>query len=252
MTNRLKIALVIAAFAAFEATALAAPSAEDLYDEGQTAYDGADYTTAITRWAASYELSRESGLLFNLAQAYRLSGDCTSALSTYKRFVTLDPTADQRALTDDLVRELEPKCGGAGRAIGERTVPKLVLSRPSAVSLEREREPGRTLKITGLVTGGAGVASIAVGLALGHHASTLAGEVTRACALSVTCDWSVQKSKDAAGRRDAALGYAFDVIGIAAIVGGVTMYYLGYREGMISISPRTREGGAVITWSGSW
>jgi hypothetical protein len=88
------------------------------------------------------------------------------------------------------------------------------------------------------------------GLALGKHASTLGDEVTSAC--STSCDWEVQKDKDAAGHRDAAIGYTFDVIGIAAIAGGAVMYYLGDRANSVAVSPRPREDGAVVSWSGSW
>ena len=232
----MRFALIIGAIAALETTALAAPTAENLYNEGQAAYDHADYPTAIARWQTAYQLSGESGLLFNLAQARRLSGDCAGALSTYKRFVAIDPTADQHQLALDLARELEPSCGA--RPV-EQPLPAQVNARP-----------GQTLRIAGLVAGGAGVVSIGVGLLLGHHAQALGAEVTTACAVS--CDWTVQKSKDAAGRRDASIGYALDVVGVAAIAGGAVMYYLGDRESPVTVAPRGREGGAVISWSGSW
>jgi tetratricopeptide (TPR) repeat protein len=251
----MRIALVILlALAALEAAARAddptAPTAEILYTEGQAAYDHADYPTAIAKWQASYELSGESTLLFNLAQAYRLSGDCVSAFSTYKRFIAIDPTADQRVLAEDLVRELEPKCGERPTPIVERTGPlPIVVDRPIVHEHERQR-PGRRLKATGLTTGGAGIALLASGLLLGHHASALGDQVTTACASG--CDWSAEKDKDATGRRDATIGYALDGLGAAAIVGGAVLYYLSDHEHGIAVSPRPREGGAVVTWSTSW
>jgi tetratricopeptide (TPR) repeat protein len=238
-----KIALIISVLAALEAASLAddLPTAESLYVTGQAAFDAGDFTIAIAKWRASYELSGESILLFNLAQAYRLSGDCASALSTYKRFVTVDPTADQRPLAEDLARELEPKCG-------ERPAP--IVYRPPVVHEHERERPGRTLKVTGLATSGTGIALLASGLLLGRHGSSLGDEVTRAC--TVSCDWDVQKSKDTAGRRDVAIGYALDAVGVAAIVGGAVLYYLGDHGDGIAVSPRPREGGAVVTWSGSW
>ena len=243
-------ALVLIMLAALKTVALAdpTPTPEDLYAEGQTAYDRADYPNAIAKWRASYELSNAPGLLFNLAQAYRLSGDCVNALSTYKRFITIDPTADQRVLAEDLVRELEPKCGERPTPIVERTTPIPVVDRPSVVH-ERER-PGRRLKATGLATSGTGLALLASGLLLGHHASALGDQVTTACASG--CYWDQQKDKDATGRRDATIGYMIDGLGVAAIVGGAVLYYLGDHASGIAVSPRPREGGAVVTWSGSW
>lgn len=259
MRAALIVIAALAALAALEMTAAADPTAEDHFNAGQQAYDRGDFSAAIGEWQAAYQLSGEIGLLFNLAQAYRLNGDCTSALSTYKKFVTgnsTDPTSEQHKLALDLARELEPKCGVRPAPIVEqyaliveRVVPITVSIIDQSNEHGRERS-GRALKVAGLVTGGAGIASIAIGLGLGHHAQVLADEVTSACAVS--CNWAVQKSKDADGRRDAAIGRALDVAGVAGIAGGAVLYYLGVRQGTITVSPRSREGGAVVSWSGSW
>src|SRR5580765_7736111 len=101
----MKHVLVLVLALIVETTAHADP-AETLYNDGQAAYDHGDYTTAIAKWQVAYDMSREAGLLFNLAQAKRLAGDCVGALETYKLFTTLDPASEQRALTDELVKEL--------------------------------------------------------------------------------------------------------------------------------------------------
>jgi tetratricopeptide (TPR) repeat protein len=235
--------VALAVLAALEIAARAdVPTAENLYDEGQTAYARADYATAIAKWQASYDLSGKSGLLFNLAQAQRLSGDCPRALVAYQKFVEADPdlTSEQHKLAEDFMHELEVTCQTVARTIAEPPI-EVPKTRPTR---------GRELKIAGLVTSGAGATSIVIGLVLGHHAATLGDAVTNAC--STSCDWSAQKSNDAAGRRDATIGYALDTIGAAAIAGGAIMYYLGDRERAFTISPRPREGGAVVSWSGSW
>jgi len=250
----MKIAWVVAAIAALATVAHAQPSAEDLYAEGKAAYDKADYATAITRWEASYALSDEVGLLFNLAQARRLSGDCAGALATYRRFVAADPdpATDQHKLAEDFVRELEPACGvppprdvdpQAKLGGGLNSVGRLNATENQAVN------SGGKLRTAGLATGGVGIAALATGLVLGHHGQAIGDEVTAACATS--CDWGAQKSKDVAGRRDVTIGYVLDAVGVAAIAGGAVMYYLGARGG-VTVSPRPREGGAVVSWSGSW
>ena len=56
-----------------------APTAEQLYHAGQTAYDDKRYDDALAAWQKSYELSHLPALEFNIAQAYRLRGkpgDC--------------------------------------------------------------------------------------------------------------------------------------------------------------------------------
>lgn len=226
------------------------PAAEVLYAQGQIAYARADYVTAIDKWQGAYDLSGESALLFNLAQAYRLSGDCARAIETYRRFVIADPAAGTRALAEDLVRELTSTCV-------KRPEPLVVVKPPTTPSVDaptgkdRGTVPGQTLRIAGLVTGGAGAVSLAIGIAIGHHASRIGAEVTSACAVS--CDWAVQRSKDTAGRRDATIGYALDAVGVATIAGGALMYYLGERT--ITVEPLSAQPGArggIVAWSGAW
>jgi tetratricopeptide (TPR) repeat protein len=253
--------VVVTLIAALRTSAVAAPSAEDLYTEGQAAYDRADYPTAIARWRASYEISGEPGLLFNLAQALRLSGDCPGALSTYRKFVAADPdpTSEQHRLAEDLARELDATCDEPPpisiapveppAAIPARELdPDLDLAIHLSARDDRTPRPGRTLRIAGLAVGGTGVALLVTGLVVGRHARSLGDEVTTTCASG--CDWAVQKSKDAAGKRAATIGYALDAVGVAAITGGAIMYYVGLRR--ISVAPRPSEDGAVISWSGSW
>lgn len=227
----------------------APPSAESLYAEGQAAYDKADYAVAIAKWQESYQLSGESGLLFNLAQARRLSGNCTEALATYEKFLAADhdPASDQHKLADDFKRELAPTCGAHQAPVLD---PKPSLNLWVSAHEKHDGRRGRSLRLAGIAAGGTGIAVIAAGLALGHHGQTLGNDVSAACAIS--CDWAVQKGKDAAGRADVAIGYALDAVGAAAIAGGAVTYYLGTRGSGLTITPRPSEGGAMISWSGSW
>ena len=48
------------------------PGAAQRYRDGQAAYDHAGYDDALTSWQQSYALSHAPGLLYNIAQAYRL------------------------------------------------------------------------------------------------------------------------------------------------------------------------------------
>lgn len=228
--------VVVVTFIALLSNARAAPTPETLYNEGQAAYDRGDYALAVQRWQEAYRLSKEPALLFNLAQAHRLANECEPALAGYRQFVAIDPTSEQRALAEQLVNELEGKCGAASQP--------LIVEPPSASPGAGER-----LKIVGIATGSAGAVSIVAGIALGHHGQTLGQEVTRAC--SVSCDWTAHRATDSAGRRDVAIGYALDGLGTAAVVGGALLYYLGERQNDVSVS-RPQEGGVVVTWSGAW
>ena len=236
----------------------AAP-AEDLYTQGQAAYNDGDFVTAVAKWQASYDLSKESGLLFNLGQARRLSGDCPGALAAYRQFIAADTdqTSEQHKLANDFTRELEGTCP----AKPVLTVPPKIVAAPKVgrglTSVEglNDREfdrpqSGRTWKIAGLVTGGVGLTTLAIGLGLGHHGAAIGDEITAACRTS--CDWTALKAKDARGARDVAIGKTLDVVVVAAIAGGAIFYYLGVRHDSLAITPTPRDGGAVISWIGSW
>ena len=257
----MRIALLIVTIVSLHTAAYAQPSAENLYMEGQAAYDRADYKTAVDKWQASYDVSKESSLLFNLAQAKRLAGDCTGAIATYRSFIATNANeteTEQHKLAKDLVRELEATC--PQQKPGVITPPKLVAEPTSGAALHSapgitdrrsdDSRSGRTWKIAGLVTGGVGVVTIAIGFGLGHHGASLGDEVTAACATS--CDWEVQKGKEERGKRAVAIGKVLDGVGIAAIAGGAIFYYLGVRQETLTVAPATSGNGGVISWSGSW
>jgi tetratricopeptide (TPR) repeat protein len=76
------------------------PRAIELSREGMDLYRQRDYAGAITRFRASYELSHAPLLLFDLGQAYRLSGDCASAAAAYREYLAVAPDAPQRQKID--------------------------------------------------------------------------------------------------------------------------------------------------------
>jgi hypothetical protein len=256
-----RIPLIIATLIALGSTARADSTPEQLFTEAQAAYDQHDYATAVVKWQESYRLSGEGELLFDIAQAMRLSGDCHGAIASYRRFVEVAriDQADQAAMAKDFMRELERWCREPPPppVVNKVTIdPKALESitaqvgQPLLEQARREEEVlhrrSRRLKIAGLGLGGAGLAAITAGVALGHHGAVLGDEVTTACQTS--CNWTAEKSTDAAGRRDVAIGYAIDGLGAAAVIGGGIAYYLGIRGGVVE----PREGGAVVSLRRVW
>jgi tetratricopeptide (TPR) repeat protein len=71
--------------------------ARALYEKAITHYDLAEYDQAIAEFKQAYELTREPGLLFNIAQAYRLTKDYEQALHFYRTYLDLKPNAPNRA-----------------------------------------------------------------------------------------------------------------------------------------------------------
>lgn len=239
---------------ALEGAAFAAPSAEELFDQGQTYWANGDYANAAAKWNESYALSKEPELLFNIAQALRLDGRCVEALATYRRFITILPGHKERPLADDFIRELTARCD-VEKAPRDQSSIKNAGEHPrrdrDVVEHDNEAHPAG-LKIAGLAVVGAGVVSVVTGLYFGYRASSLAEEVSDACP-GAECDWAVLGSKEAEGRSAETKQYVFAGIGAVAIIGGGVMYWLGSREqGSAPIAIAPGRNGAVLTWSGSW
>lgn len=63
-----------------------ADRAAALYDDGKRHFDIGEYAAAIASWKESYLLSSEPLLLFNIGQAFRLSGNCAQANRFYLNY----------------------------------------------------------------------------------------------------------------------------------------------------------------------
>jgi hypothetical protein len=225
-----------------------ADDAAQIYELGQHAYDAKDYTEAINEWTSSYALSGAGGLLFNIAQAYRLRdqrGDCARALESYRLFIKLVPTSPQRRLAEGFIASLAT-CPDA-----EAPVPN---APPVRVALTAGPvHPGRLERRVGIATGSVGALLVVGGIYFGHHAYSLSRSVSEACMTS--CEWSTESSTDSSAHRDASVGWALDGVGAAALLGGAALYYLGVRDGEIQLTPLAStavERGAMLSWNGSW
>ncbi|MBA3542296.1 MAG: hypothetical protein H0T79_21955, partial [Deltaproteobacteria bacterium] len=72
--------------------------ARTLAERGRRAHDRGEYAKAIAAFKEAYVLAPSDALLFNLAQSYRLHGDCEDAAMMYKRFLASEPSADAAAI----------------------------------------------------------------------------------------------------------------------------------------------------------
>src|SRR5438034_7742739 len=92
----------------------AAPAAEDtdlearrLLEEGLKRFNAHQYPGAIERFEAAYRRSPAPGLLYNLAQAHRLNGDCGEALDFYRRYLATTPTGKNRERAQARIEEMD-------------------------------------------------------------------------------------------------------------------------------------------------
>jgi tetratricopeptide (TPR) repeat protein len=190
--------------------------AEQRFNEASKAYTAGDYDKAVQGFLEAYQLVPTNPLLFNIGQAYRLSGDKEKALSYYEKYVAFEPGGAQVPEAKDHIQNLREELETARR--DQERIEQERLAREQADAARRAeeerqrseqlaaqrraeaRKAGSGLRTGGLVVGGIGVVALGVGVAL------------------------------AAGDGfDAKSGAAIGVGGAALVAGGV-MYYLGAKQ----------------------
>jgi tetratricopeptide (TPR) repeat protein len=92
-------------------SALAQPAkapARAAYVRGKAAYEQGEYGEALRHFEEAYRASRAPALLFNMAQAHRLSGSdhCQPALELYRQYLAEDPEASNREEAAERVGEM--------------------------------------------------------------------------------------------------------------------------------------------------
>ena len=113
------------------ATAFAQPAspgvqaAQSLFAKGNTAYNLGRYAEAAELFAKAYEEWQQPEFLYNIAQSYRLGGNCKQALHFYKRFRALKEQdtaaplgAKKKADIEKFIAELTECIAKAERSAG--------------------------------------------------------------------------------------------------------------------------------------
>jgi tetratricopeptide (TPR) repeat protein len=77
------------------------------YKKALSYYNLREYTMSIIEFKEAYSLSEEPMLLFNIAQAYRLSRQNEEALHYYSIYLRLKPNAPNRRDVEQFIAELE-------------------------------------------------------------------------------------------------------------------------------------------------
>ena len=83
------------------------PKARVLVDRGLEAYRDGRYEEAIRELSAAYEIDPRREILFNWAQAERLSGDCDAAIPLYQEFLDSDPPSAQAKQARRLIEKCD-------------------------------------------------------------------------------------------------------------------------------------------------
>jgi tetratricopeptide (TPR) repeat protein len=80
------------------------------YKDGTTHYDLAEYDKAAAEFKEAYRLSNDPAYLFNIAQAYRMGGNCPEAGRFYERFLAVSPDAPNKEKIQLRITEMKA-CG---------------------------------------------------------------------------------------------------------------------------------------------
>src|SRR6266404_3293921 len=81
--------------------------ARELFQEGNTYFDVGQFDKAIDAWQRGYKEKADPGFLYNIAQAYRLSGDPAKAIFFYRGFLRNSPKAPNRAEIELKIQALQ-------------------------------------------------------------------------------------------------------------------------------------------------
>lgn len=252
-----------------------AQTAKALYERGLRSYNIAEYDKAIDDFKKSYELSSRPELLFNIAQAYRLKGDCTTAMRFYKNY----QREEQSAAKDrsEVGRAIElctkppepvpppipappppvPTAPAAPPPPSAALVapPPPTTTAQAGVALDRPPEPpvasgrGKRLLGVGLAVGGA--ALLTGGVWFGLQARAKSNEVAQLFEAGGTWNEHYQQI-ESDGRRAGTWSKVFYAVGGAALLGGGLLYYLGLAEDRTvaaHFAPMPVPGGLALVWS---
>jgi hypothetical protein len=222
------------------------PEARQLYEQGQRSFDAGDYADAITKFRASYQRSGAPGLLYNLAQAHRLKGDCVQALALYRRFLATSPTGKSRERAEARIAEIQP-CAGDQAARSPTADPAPDGTKAAPASTAPVANPPEFISVRDISHGktpSAGHPRAPMALTIGGAVVTAAGAVAGLVAWrkvhGIEADAAAQRSQDETNfgfRNYEIAGYVLGGVGLAAVATGVVLS-LGHaspEEGRVSI-----------------
>jgi tetratricopeptide (TPR) repeat protein len=251
------IALAIASSVAVAQPQPAQKVAEQHFIRGNTAYNLGQFDEAIVHFTKAYEAWQQPEFLYNIAQSYRLARNCKQALHFYKRFRSLKDGDTANPLSpkkrEEVERFISQLTDCATKADSSASVqPDTIVppekgagaqpATPAAAQTESATETdedddgdeelsppsssGRSMKVAGVVTAGAGVGLVITGAVFGMMARNAQSDIEKAVDTGAPYDPEL----DAAGRRNAKISAITLGVGAAAVVTGGVLYFLGARS----------------------
>ncbi|HSD87675.1 MAG TPA: hypothetical protein VLB44_09170 [Kofleriaceae bacterium] len=261
---RLSAALIVALglAAAGEARADKKSSADAHVKAAKAHFDLQEYAEAAAELKEAYRIDPRPAILYALAQAQRMAGDCDKAVTTYRNFLRTHPPADQAKLAEDNIATCttkpeptpepkpEPKPEPQPEPKPDRTSeappPPPPPPPPHETPVARDGVPW-THNWAGHLFLAGGVAALAAGTYIALDAQSTIDGIDSA----TFYDDFLMRAKDADhAKRMRTTGLATAGVGGALIVTGIALYWLRAPSGddarpVVSMSPR---GELFMTW----
>jgi len=224
-----------------------------LADRGRAFHDAGDYPNAIAAFTQAYVMAPSPALLFNLAQAYRLLGNCDDAALLYRRYLATGPRPEERALAEAHLAKVE-QCAGkpaqhipiATEAAGPAAVPPLdVVAAPAPAPAPSSKAHIEKDIGLGLTTGGAAALAVAVAYAVQAHDA--ANDVSDAFVRHAQGKDVAQL--DARGRAAATTARLFGIGGALGVGAGVVMYVIGRHTEAAPVAVAPTGHGVEVSMS---
>jgi len=228
--------------------------ARALAERGRAFHDAGDYGNAIVAFKEAYVMAPSPGLLFNLAQAYRLAGNCDDASLMYRRYLNTGPSPEARLIAEAHLAGTDRCTQMRGLNLRKDEIPAAGALQPPARdggTVFAEPAPHQRSELTknigiGVILGG-GIALTAAAY-YAYDASNASSAVEDAYANGAR--WSDVEAIDQRGERSARYAKIFGIGGGVAVIGGVTLYLLGKRaERLTPIAVVPTKNGAEVSWA---
>jgi tetratricopeptide (TPR) repeat protein len=243
--------------------------ARALYEKGLSHYNLGEFDQAIAAFRAAYAISSAPGLLFNIAQSFRLKKDYEQATYFYTTYLRLKPDAPNRADVEARLQEMQealeeqkkqpskapigtiPPDGGTTTTTTTTTTTPTGGTTPAPTAPQGETGvPSQSLITAGYVTGATGAALVITGVIFGSMARSAEKDLN-----SLSDDqgtWTQeQQDKYDAGKRNNTIAIISFVAGGAAIATGATLFVLGTMKKSktsVAITPTAHGTTFAVGW----
>lgn len=245
MTRRFVVALFVIAGSLEQAHAEDPPEVEQHLSAAAKHFEQREYAKAVAEFEAAYAIEPRPEVLYNLAQALRLGGDCRRAIASYEAFLASTPDAKLARLSReniDLCKEiLGDPVPTPSPALP--TTPQAAPTPPAEPASHGDRVPiYRDITAIALTAVGVGIGVTGTIVWLnGRDATRAANEATT----------YAEFDAHAHGELHQRLGVAGMAVGGAFVAAGVLQHLLRAPRATPVVHAAVRGDGSV-TVQGSW